>query len=267
MKSVKFGLIADTQYADRPMSIGRYYRNALAKTELCIEALQREDVDFLVHLGDLIDWPNQPDKGCEALDTFLEMLSRFKGPKHYVLGNHDLSSVPYNEIANRMGFNSEKSWYSFGIEDVQFITLDCNFDAQGERYRPDNSQWDQCFIPTEELAWLEEALNNTWSNCVILFVHALLDDFDNPHVIRNAHVVRSILEKSGKQIVVFQGHMHSGHESKTNGICYYTMKSIVDGPTRTCFWTVEVNSSEIHINRYSSTLRGNKPKKEILSRR
>ena len=264
MRPFKFGLIADTQYADRPLNIGRYYRNALKKTEYCMEAFQKEEVNFCVHLGDIIDWPNQIDNGCKALETILPVLNRLDTPMYYVIGNHDLASVPCDVIQKYLHMENYQTWYSFDYEGIHFVTLDCNFDSNEKWYRPDNSEWDQCYIPTKELAWLKNDLHKTNAQTVVVFVHALLDDFDNPHVIRNADAVRAILESSHKQIIVFQGHMHCGHESETNGIGYHTIRSIVDGRTRICYWIVEVTDDEMIIIRHDTTINDGKAKRQTV---
>jgi len=266
MKPFKFGLITDTHYADRSMSIGRYYRNALKKTQFCMDAFQNENVDFCVHLGDIIDWPNQPEKGMDGLSQILPILNSLNVPMYYVLGNHDLSSVPCDSLRKLLFMEKAQTWYSFDHEGLHFIALDCNYDANEKHYRPDNSQWDQCYIPADELEWLEKDLHNSSSQTVVVFVHALLDDLDNPHVIRNAKSVRALLENCGKKVVVFQGHMHSGHESETNSIYYHTLKSLVNGRTRTCYWIVEVNANGVFIDRYDSTINHGKAKREAILR-
>lgn len=266
MNSLKIGLIADTQYADRPMRYGRFFRNALRKTQLCMEHFKKENVNFCVHLGDIIDWPNQPEKGCEALDAILPVLNGLSVPMYYVLGNHDLASVPRDTMMQYLFPGSDRTWYSFDREDLHFVFLDCNYDAGGSPYRPDNSRWDHCYVPDSELVWLKNDLSDSGAKAVVLFVHALLDDLDNPHVIRNAEAVRNILENCGKPVTVFQGHMHCGHESVTNGIGYHTLRSIVEGRTRTCYWIVEVSSGEMNIDRYDSTVNRGAAKRETVLR-
>ncbi len=264
MASFKFGLIADTQYANRPPSIGRYYRNALEKTKCSMNFFRTANVDFIVHLGDIVDWPNQPDKGCEALDTILPILNSISIPVYYVLGNHDLASVSYPILQKKLDIKSDEAWYSFDYGDVHFILLDCNFDATAARYCPHYSQWDQCYIPEQEQLWLRHELQATSARTIVVFVHALLDDFENPHVIRNAAVIRGILESAGKQVLVFQGHMHCGRESQKNGIQYHTLKSIVDGRSHTCFWIVEVTPDGLFVDRYDYNKCSGKSSREWL---
>ena len=252
MKTVRFGLIADTQYADRPCSIGRYYRNALKKTEKCIEIFRREGVDFIVHLGDIIDCPDQLREGCEALDAMLPVLKGAGIPVYFVLGNHDLASVPYEVLRERLGLKS--GYYSFDHEGVHFVVLDSNFDVNGERYQPENSQWDQCCVSPEELLWLAEDLKTARADPAVVFVHALLDDLNDPHVIRNAAQVRSVLENCGRKVTVFQGHKHSGYESEANGIRYHTLKAVVNGRTRFFIRIAEAGPDGVSVKAYDSAL-------------
>ena len=251
MSSVRFGLIADTQYADLPHSIGRYYRNALKKTERCMEAFRGEKVDFIVHLGDIIDCPGRLREGCEALDAVLTVM-RGDIPVYFVLGNHDLASVPYGVMSERLGLKS--GYYSFDLGGVHFAVLDSNFDAAGERYRPDFSRWDQCYVSPEELLWLEADLRAAPAGPVAVFIHALLDDLDDPHVVRNAAQVRSVLESCGRRVTVFQGHKHSGHESETNGIRYHTLKAVVNGRSRYSYWIAEAGPDGVSVKAYDSAL-------------
>jgi alkaline phosphatase len=48
--------------------------------------------------------------------------------------------------------------------------------------------------------------------------------------VNNAAEIRQILEQSGKVTAVFQGHHHEGSYSYIEGIHYYTLKAMVEGP-------------------------------------
>lgn len=52
---VRFGAIADPQYAPAPPRGTRYYGNSLWKLAEAVEALNAEELDFVVTLGDIID--------------------------------------------------------------------------------------------------------------------------------------------------------------------------------------------------------------------
>lgn len=264
MEPFRFGLFTDVQYADRPMKIGRYYTNALQKTQKCIDAFNHERVDFCVHLGDLIDWPGDPAKGREALAAVMPVISQFHGDTYFLLGNHDVDSVPIAELASIWELNERQTWRSFDYKGIHFVLMDCNFNSEGTHYQPGTTKWDQCYVPANEITWLQSDLSSAQTEIVIVMIHALLDDMDNPHVIRNAPQVRGVLEKSGKRVVVFQGHMHTGNESAKNGIGYHTLRSIVDGASRTSFWIVEVTEKEIAAYVYDSVRFRKEAQKRIL---
>jgi alkaline phosphatase len=63
---------------------------------------------------------------------------------------------------------------------------------------------------------------------VIVFVHQQLD-CEGDLCVNNAGEVRQVLKRSRKKLAVFQGHNHSGHYSRLNGIHYYTLKAMVEG--------------------------------------
>jgi len=42
--------------------------------------------------------------------------------------------------------------------------------------------------------------------------------------------VRKVLEDSGKVVAVFQGHHHAGSYNLINGIHYYTLAAMCEGP-------------------------------------
>jgi hypothetical protein len=50
-----FGVVADPQYAPVPPRRTRYYANSLWKLSESIEALNNEELEFVVTLGDIID--------------------------------------------------------------------------------------------------------------------------------------------------------------------------------------------------------------------
>lgn len=264
MEHFSFGLLADIQYADRPMRMGRYYRNALGKARHCMDAFNAIPVDFCVHMGDLIDWPGRPDKGREALAAIMPVMREFHGPMYYLLGNHDVDAVPSTELAELWGMPGGQTWYSFDHKGVHFIALDCNFTAEDIPHQSGTGKWDDCYVSRPQLRWLEADLAAAQSDIVVLMVHALLDDIEDPHVIRNAPEVRSILENCNKRVVVFQGHMHTGHASVKNGIGYHTLRSVVNGRTRTCFWVVEAGPGGMTAAVYDSTRNHGRPARRVL---
>ena len=65
--SVRFGVVTDSHYADRdPVKIN-HHRESLMKMEEFIEVMNREAVDFIVHLGDFKDQDEPPDERTTRL--------------------------------------------------------------------------------------------------------------------------------------------------------------------------------------------------------
>jgi alkaline phosphatase len=79
--------------------------------------------------------------------------------------------------------------------------------------------------------WLENELNCKYP--VVVFLHQLLDSFSDIHknvCVGNAAEIVKILEYRNNVLAVFQGHHHSGHYSFRNGIHYFTLKGMIEGP-------------------------------------
>jgi len=81
--SIRFGLITDLHFADRdtPDGSSRYYRESLQKLAECVSVMNREKVDFLIHIGDFKDQNDQPveSETLEYLKTISHELNRFHG--------------------------------------------------------------------------------------------------------------------------------------------------------------------------------------------
>ncbi|PIK45455.1 putative manganese-dependent ADP-ribose/CDP-alcohol diphosphatase [Apostichopus japonicus] len=95
-----FGLIADVQYADVDDRYNftktrmRYYRNALNLLREAVSSWKesREEVNFVVQLGDLIDGFNSEKGQAESVAASRLLFSELENcavPVHSVIGNHE----------------------------------------------------------------------------------------------------------------------------------------------------------------------------------
>lgn len=126
------------------------------------------------------------------------------------------------------------------------IVLDGNYSSDEISYEDAEWDWTDSVIPEKELEWLRKTLNEAPGKAIV-FCHQNLDERKNdPHVIRNADAVRSVLEASGKVLAVLQGHCHSGCRSIQNGILYHTFPALCEGG-RIPFAMVKVEGDEIQI--------------------
>ncbi|GAI58457.1 unnamed protein product [marine sediment metagenome] len=83
METLQFGLVADVHYADKDRWNNRYYRKSLEKLKLCMETMNREKLDLLIHLGDLVDAGENVDQEFSYLKSILSVY-RFNGDEMYV---------------------------------------------------------------------------------------------------------------------------------------------------------------------------------------
>lgn len=255
-KPVRFGIVTDLHYAERPHRGNRYYRQSLSKAAECVDLMNEQKVDFLVELGDLKDQTDTPNETqtLQFLDTIEKELRRFNGPLYHVLGNHDADSISKQQFLDHIsnhGFSEASSYYSFNQGSFHFVVLDANFTSQGVAYDHGNFDWRDTYIPGEQLNWLKKDLKQN-KKPTIVFVHQQLDAaaFDEKHreiCVSNADAVRAILEESGNVMIVFQGHHHPGSFHKINSIYYYTLKAVIegDGPENSSYAIVEIGKDRI----------------------
>jgi len=230
---VRFGIVTDCHYADADTVGTRYYRHSLDKLAECVEAMNEQKVDFIVELGDFKDQDSPPaeQKTLSYLQAVENVFCRFDGPTYHVLGNHDADSLSKTQFLNNIentGIKSSRSYYSFDFNGVHFVVLDANYKSDGTDYDHGNFDWTDANISPVELKWLRRNMA-TSRGAVIILIHQLLDGA-GPHYVKDAAEVRQILEQSGKVLAVFQGHHHDGGYSLINGIHYYTLKAVVEGP-------------------------------------
>jgi predicted phosphodiesterase len=232
-RTVRFGIVTDCHYADADTVGTRYYRESLDKLGGCIEAMNRQKVDFLVEIGDFKDQNTPPveQKTLSYLRAIENVFHKFNGPTYHVLGNHDADSISKAQfLANieNTGINPSRSYYSFEYNGVHFVVLDANYKSDGADYDHGNFDWTDANIPPAELQWLRQDLAAS-RGAVVVLIHQLLDGAGSYYV-KNAAEVRQFLEQSGRVLAVFQGHFHEGSYSRIKGIHYYTLKALVEGP-------------------------------------
>ena len=240
---LKLGLVADPQYADKPTSGKRYYRETLWKLEEAIDTFNYYNIDFLQNLGDIIDvkW--------ESFDAVLPIYDKLKpGIKsHHLLGNHEFSidSTYFKGILERLSMSNY--YYSYSKKGWRFIVLDAtdysyysnalhNHDIQKidlyfEKIRGQSNsyRWNSA-IGSAQQKWLKQELDNAQllGQKVILFSHMPLRPKDDPHNLWNDHEIIDIIEQSCDVVAFINGHNHLGDHVFKNGIHYITVFGMVD---------------------------------------
>jgi alkaline phosphatase len=219
------GLVTDLHYADKPASGSRHYRETLEKLAKAADQFSQKKPDLIVELGDLID-------AADAVETELGYLKRINKDfsaicpnRHYVLGNHCVSTLTKHEFLDCV--QRDDSYYSFDAGEFHFIVLDSCFRSDGEPYGRNNFQWTDANIPKHEIEWLKADLDRT-SRKTIVLAHQRLD-VSNHYGVKNAAEVRRLLENSQKVLAVLQGHSHKNDYNHFDGIHYCTLVAMVEG--------------------------------------
>jgi alkaline phosphatase len=252
-----FGIVTDSHYADREVLGMRHYRDSIAKMEEAMNEMNSKKVDFVVHLGDFKDQAEHPDERSTLafLERIEQAFASFRGPRYHVLGNHDTDSISKQQFLQHVentGIAKDQSFYSLDQKGVHFVVLDGDFTKEGVAYEKGNFDWTDSFIPEEQLTWLTNDLRATRLP-VIVFVHQLLDNVDDPkYCVHNAEAVRSVLDESGKVRAVFQGHRHKDRYNKLKDVHYCTLPAMVDysGLENNSFSIVEVYDNGLNMVGY-----------------
>ena len=259
MSSVRFGLLADSHYADREPVGTRYYRDSLAKMRECIQVLNDKAVDFAIHLGDLKDEDESPREAgtLEYLRVIEKEYAQFHGPRYHCIGNHDLDSISKTQFLQNIENTSipqDQGYYSFDQKGFHFIVLDPNYHPGGRHHHKGDFEWYDAHLPEHEWAWFENDLRRTQLPTVV-FCHFTLYNFtrdEHPYYVTDYLRAQKLMESSGKVIAVFQGHVHQEDFIEINGIHYCTQLGMIDhgGLENNSFAIVEVTAKEIKINGY-----------------
>ena len=222
----QIGLMTDLHYADKPATKTRFYRDALTKIDEAVSTINQKKPAFVVELGDLIDAAPTVEQEISWLQTIEKRYAQLSMPRHYVLGNHCVTTLTKKDFASHTGA-SESPHHVFDHAGFRFIILDACFREDGTSYGRNNFHWQDTHIPAEQLEWLQSQLSSAHGP-VIVFAHQRLDESPG-HAVKNAAAVRGILEKSGKVLAVFQGHSHKNDHQQIAGIHYTTLVAMVEG--------------------------------------
>lgn len=252
---MKFGVFADLHYADKENDTERFFQNAPEKLKRCIQFFQKEKVDFMICLGDLLDIGKGKAGQKQRLMELYKIIGDSEIPFYLCLGNHDIDALPCQEILAAFLPGQERGYYSFDRGRFHFTVLDTNYDIQGKHYREETMQWDQLYINEEQLCWLKKDLAETEKQTLIL-THGNLDHRrkngkTDPHVVKNQEAVQRILSREREKVLtVLQGHCHTGAFFIQDGIPYITLKALVDGKENVPLLIVQAEQEGLAITFY-----------------
>ena len=243
---VRFGAFADAHYADKVYG-DRHCHDSADKLQACVEVFRNEGVDFAVCMGDLIDSAEELEVEIGYARTMSDIFTRFEGPRHWVLGNHDVSALTKEEFLELCGAE-RPAYYSFDVNGVHFVVLDGNFHEDGSEFRAGDFSWDDAWVCAAQTEWLARDLAEAGDRRAVILCHENIDHrlwngVLDPHVVRDAARVRQVLEEAGNVTAVVQAHYHPGMQTVQNGIPYVCLRAMVVGAgmENTAYAIVEVH--------------------------
>ncbi|RLL41120.1 phosphatase [Oceanobacillus piezotolerans] len=258
---MEFGIMSDIQYCDCEPLGTRYYRNSIEKLQEASKTINKENVDFTIQTGDLID------RRLSSFATILPVFNTIKGPKYHVLGNHDFP-VTRDEVIDILGMPNQ--YYDFQYKNWRYIVLDTN-DLSLYANPEDSEKYQQAKemyialkeagasnakpwnggISEEQLTWLEEVLVKAEkrNERVIVFAHHPVYP-EKEYNVWNDKEVRETLESHRNVAAYFNGHNHAGNYGLHNGIHYVNLKGMVETPDTASYAIVKVYNDRIEIDGY-----------------
>ncbi|MGA7585021.1 MAG: metallophosphoesterase [Rouxiella badensis] len=263
--TLRFGLIADPQYADAEPGVShpRFYRNSLCKLAKAITELNDHRLEFVVTLGDLVD------RDWSSFAAVLPVYDALRHPHAVVIGNHDAQVITEYLAEQTPVLGLPKSYYQFSQPGYRFIVIDgndlslyCNEGNGEERHKaqqalnelidqqsPQAQSWNGA-VGSQQLAWIEQALQEAQAlqETVLVFGHYPLAP-ENKHNLWNCDQLVDLLCRYGVR-AYFAGHDHEGNYVRIGKTDFITLKGMVDGADRLPFARVELKAGELTVNGY-----------------
>lgn len=211
---LRFGLIADVHHM-------AWKKDESARLRAFIDAAIAHRSDFILQLGDFC-LPENPE-------PLLAEWNRFTGPRHHVLGNHDMDQCDKATIMKLWGMPAP--FYSFDAGGVHFVVLDRNCIRNADGTFSDYNRANYARKPapdinctsSAQLDWLANDLATTRLP-VLVFLH-------QPVNYGNGADIVAALEKANKTagwtqvFAVVAGHDHIDFLEERDGIRYLTINS------------------------------------------
>lgn len=260
---LRFGVIADPQYADTApnLAMGRYYANSLDKLRAAVDALNGEDLRFVVTLGDVID------RDVASYDRILPIYRSLRHPTYFLAGNHDfeVAAADLGRITGILGMPAP--YYDFAVGGVRFVALDGNdvslfAPPQGDlRWQHAQARlaaaraaglinakpWNGS-LGDSQFAWLGRTLaaaGAAGERVVVLNHYPVAPD--NMHNLWDAPRIVELLSRHPQVVAYFNGHNHAGNYAQVGGVHYVNFHGMVDTPDSSAFAVVEIAGERLDI--------------------
>jgi len=191
-----------------------------------VATLNRENVDLLVVMGDLIEASDERN-AKRLLREASSLCEYFDGPIHFMIGNHDLDYLSKAQFYTAIDREGERSNFCFDQGGYNFICIDGSFSPDGTEYEQGNFQWQEAYIPEKQLDWLRGRLAASLLPVVIISHQRI--DVPGEYSVVNDAAVCAMLRESGKVRAVIQGHRHAEDFREIGKTSFYTLGAHKNG--------------------------------------
>ena len=245
--SLKFAQVSDVHFYTG--SDNTTFKMRAESPKLLDDAIEQinetPNVSFVMFTGDLIDKPFEKE-----LSAFLPHTEKLDIPWYFAFGNHDtmvggyLNPKIYMEIVNKYNKNYQfkKTYYSFTPQrGYKVIVLDSII---RDRLTSNGK------IGEEQLNWLDEELNKSKKDTVLIFLHVpVLEPYNSPnHRLLDSDKIQEVLNKYKNPIIVFQGHYHGAKITQIDNILYVSCPALVSYPNAFRMITISNYRNKISVN-------------------
>ena len=258
--SFKIGVIADCQYCNCDIKWDRYYNKAPQRLKEAVATLNKDSLNYTIHLGDFID------KDYTSLDSILPTWETLTSKPYHVLGNHDFEVQDSLKEKVLEKLNIKKRYYSFVENDWRFIVLDGNdLSFYGTTSKEKAQQTDSLFnqlkdenlpyvqkwngaLSNKQLNWIQQELDKAVqeNQKVGFYCHFPIFPVDE-HNIWNREQFLSLIKPYKNVKLFFNGHNHAGAYEFVDNVHYLTFKGMVDTENTSAFAKVKFENNTVFV--------------------
>ena len=238
-----FGLVTDVQYANIENAGTRYYRLSPAKLAKAVEDFNREEVDFVINLGDFID------QNVENFDTLSKISGRLKMPLYHITGNHDWDGNTDNHSRLLATLHMPSFYYAIARDGWRILCLNGN-EVGVNMWKPGSAEYvaSQAYLDSitlagnanayywngamgkGQVAWLQHQLDTARLNHerVLITCHFPLYSNNPTETLWNRVDVLRLIERYPEVFGWFCGHGHTSQFYLRNGVNHVMFRGMVE---------------------------------------
>jgi arylsulfatase A-like enzyme len=236
---LRFGAIADCQFANIPARGSRHYKLAREKLSAAVKQLNGHPLDFVIHLGDFID------RDWNSFNVVGPIFDSLKAPGYHLLGNHDYSvnDDKKGAVVDKLGMPAR--YYDFTLKGWRFIVLDGNelslyAHPKGSKEQSASIAFrkklknppDYCGgMGQAQIKWMVSRIEmaRDAGQRVILFNHFPVFPAGRSHNLWNdTELLEALKPFRGTVAAWINGHNHAGAHAERDGIHYLTLRGMLD---------------------------------------